>query len=405
MEFSEDQEYALREMNLFCSGLRRKAPGKTYVLTVGGYAGTGKTTLIAALRNDIPKHWNIGFCAFTGKASSVLESKLTEFGSIRQYDYVGTIHSLIYNPRYEHDPIVNKKKFIGFVKKETIPVDLIIIDEASMVGRELWKDLTSFETPIIAVGDHGQLGPVETAHVFNLMQNPEIKLEKIHRQALNDPIIYLSLQARTKGYIEEGVYSPFVLKTGWKKAEEYFNKIDMLSRDTMVLCGTNYERVNLTHHVRKSLGFRQTDPYPGERLICLRNNRKVKNGQLGTMIFTIPLSKNLYDLTVEMDAVDANYQCACYCHTFGKVDYRKIFSEIKNNEQDLLKEAERKKFRTVDIFDYGYVSSVHKSQGSEWDTVVVFEATGAIRRDDEGYKRWLYTAVTRSKKRLLVIDQ
>ena len=57
----------------------------------------------------------------------------------------------------------------------------------------------------------------------------------------------------------------------------------------------------------------------------------------------------------------------------------------------------------IDAFDYGNCISVHKSQGSEWEKVVLFEQR-TKRWDDKFYTKWLYTAVTRAKKKLLVIS-
>jgi exodeoxyribonuclease-5 len=70
-------------------------------ISLGGYAGTGKTTLIAVIRKEIAKidkNIKVGFASYTGKAARVLRSKLTEQQVILPQDTVGTIHSLIYSP-------------------------------------------------------------------------------------------------------------------------------------------------------------------------------------------------------------------------------------------------------------------------------------------------------------------
>src|SRR5688572_5564127 len=127
-------------------------------VTLGGYAGTGKTTLISLIRKELHtsnKLIKVGFASYTGKAARVLKTKLKEASSIYPQDSVGTIHSLIYSP------ITNdRQEIIGWQKKDEIDRDLIIIDEASMVDELIWNHLISYKTPIIVVGDHGQLPPI-----------------------------------------------------------------------------------------------------------------------------------------------------------------------------------------------------------------------------------------------------
>ena len=67
----------------------------------------------------------------------------------------------------------------GEETKEEFEYDLIVVDEASMVTKDIWNDLLSYGVPVLAVGDHGQL-PIESS--FNLMERPVLKLEEIFRQ-------------------------------------------------------------------------------------------------------------------------------------------------------------------------------------------------------------------------------
>ena len=64
--------------------------------------------------------------------------------------------------------------------------------------------------------------------------------------------------------------------------------------------------------------------------------------------------------------------------------------------------AKERGFVGIDYFDYGYTLSVHKSQGSEWNRVIVFEQR-TKHWDDNYYARWLYTAITRAKNKLFII--
>src|SRR5262245_45897619 len=154
------------------SALSRLLEFSNQVQTLGGYAGTGKTMLIKHLVRELPR---FAVCAFTGKAANVLRRKGVP---------ASTIHSLIYQPvevtRFDKSGKI--VKVVEFVRREQLPCSGVIVDEASMVSREIHDDLVAYDLPLIFVGDHGQLEPVAD-HDFNLMRNPQITLEQIHRNA------------------------------------------------------------------------------------------------------------------------------------------------------------------------------------------------------------------------------
>lgn len=374
--------------------------------TVGGYAGTGKTHLIAALRHHLPKGTSVAFCTFTGKAASVLQEKLDKVDAMKFCDSISTIHRLIYKPIFDWDPELKQKILVGFDRKDEIEQDIIIIDEASMVSEEIWNDLYSFGVPIIAVGDHGQLPPVNTTkeeNPFNLMAKPHRRLETIHRQAEGSAIIQMSIMARKYGFIKEGDYSPgYVSKVSWKRVKQYFqSRIDFSNNDTITLCGRNKRRVMINDAIRKRLGFTMNEPGPSERLICLNNNRStgVMNGQLGTLILFFHENPRIFRLTLQMDSGDY-YTTLVPKYSFGQVQYSDVKSKFfqgGKTETNTL----RRKGEIIDLFDYGYAISVHKAQGTEWDKVILFE--DRFYRDDAEWAKWLYTGVTRAKNKLLVI--
>jgi ATP-dependent exoDNAse (exonuclease V) alpha subunit len=94
------------------------------------------------------------------------------------------------------------------------------------------------------------------------------------------------------------------------------------------------------------------------------------------------------------------YECLTANSQFGKVNYD-IYEKTPEKTK-LWKEAAIIGY-DVDFFDYGYAISVHKSQGSEWDKVVLFEQRSQYW-DNKMYARWLYTALTRAKKKLFIIS-
>src|SRR5262249_58694638 len=139
------------------------------VQTLGGYAGTGKTTCIRELSRLRP---GFGVCAFTGKAAAILRRK--GIGDAT------TIHGLI----YIREDIAGELSF-RLRPKPSEDVSGFIVDESSMVAEQVYKDLLSFGLPCIFVGDHGQLEPV--ADKFNLMHRPDFTLEPTHRNAGDIP--------------------------------------------------------------------------------------------------------------------------------------------------------------------------------------------------------------------------
>jgi len=375
-------------------------------IKIGGFAGTGKTTLAASIRDILKdvwraKHHNVAFVTFTGKASTVLKSKLA--GSLDSYDYCGTIHSLIYKPIVVFDD--GKKKVIGWQMKDELELDFdaIIIDEASMISDYIWADLTSYNIPIIAIGDHGQLPPVEGS--FNLMEKPDLFLNEIHRQAANSPIIKLSKFIREKGYMPQ-ILTPNVFRLDWPSdhCQKLWNNLNF-DESLMCLCGFNYTRVWLNQHIRDKLGFTNPDPYPSERLLCLKNNRiaKIMNGQVGTLTWLVPYRKNLDRMVVQFDDRVIPFEGIVHNCCFGKETYDVMFdNEVITKE--IKKEVAANGYDDgIHFFDFGYAISVHKSQGSEWRRVVLFEQRSK-HWDDDYYRRWLYTGVTRASEKLFVIS-
>jgi len=376
-------------------------------ITIGGYAGTGKTYVITEIAKTIKKKWrryDTAFVTFTGKASSILRNRLYEQGIVDDTDHIGTIHSLIYKPKMIYNTKLHKFVMVGWTLKDDLTCDFILIDEASMVSKDIWHDLLSFDKPIIAVGDHGQLPPV--GDDFKLLNSPDYELKTVHRQAENSPIIKLSKFIRQNGYIPKVVVSKKVFKLEWGHPDctRLWNSIEF-DESVVALCGFNYSRVMLNQMIRKRIDFTKPDPYPGERIICLANNRetKIMNGQMGTVLWLIPYDKHTYRITMQLDGVIEPYEGIVHDGCFNKVQYDLWTNKKDKDSKELLKHITRDGFSKLDYFDFGYATSVHKSQGSEWNKVVLFEQRSQYW-DDEYYQRWLYTAVTRAIDKLFIIS-
>lgn len=381
MEFSSDQQEALDSIVNWYIDHRNDLP----VYIMGGAAGTGKSTLISQLKNYLPPI-SIGYCTFTGKASTVLRRKMGEFG-IDAND-VSTIHSLMYKPIIDRSTL----EIIGWKKNPNIDYDLIVVDEASMVPKELYDDLTSYGVPVLFVGDHYQLPPVSPVD-FNLMDEPFIKLEKPHRFAEKSPIIKLATMVRNGQTIPYGNYGELVSKRKRKDITEderqaFFVSEEVKNGDAIILCGFNKTRVKLNERVRSRFGYKGLLNHE-ERIICLKNttrsNVPLFNGSIGTVKHIAKkLTRHMY-AHVSMDGFSDHFR-------------GNIYNDIFGIEKPLLHGKGRE--RKIQCFDYGYAISTHKSQGSQWKRVCVFEEQCPLWE----HNRWLYTAITRAEKELLIVN-
>ncbi len=385
MILSNDQQQVLDAILHWYKNERKT---KQYI-TLGGYAGTGKSTILAHLRREFEKidpKLKVGFASYTGKAARVLKNKLDEQKVMAKQDTLGTIHSLIYSP------VVNEKEeIIGWKPKDMVDRQLIIIDEGSMVDGTIWRHLLAYKLPIIVVGDHGQLPPIKGN--FNLMENPDLKLTEIHRQARQNPIIGLSIQAREHGNIRAATYSETVIKMTNAEGEmqSFMNELlENYNSETLILCGYNNTRKRLNNSIRQTMGFESPNPMVGDRVICLRNNHKknIFNGMLGTIVSIESQDAVYYNAEIEMDGEEFPFQ--------GLISKAQFGSETALNFTD-----KRAYIMAGDLFDFGYALTVHKAQGSQARRVILFEERFK-HMSDEQWKQWLYTAVTRAEEELYI---
>jgi exodeoxyribonuclease-5 len=346
--------------------LNFKGKKKTFVLA--GIAGSGKTTIIRNIIDDLGlSEFAVRYAAFTGKAAMVLRSKGLD---------ASTIHSLIYIPFESYDqhgdPIIT---FHLSDKLRDSGVKLICVDEASMVGSDIKEDLESFGIPILYIGDHKQLPPV-SADQINLMNNPDYKLETIHRQALGNPIIYVASLARTGNFIKYGTYGTKV-----KKIHRVDLPEESMLQATQVLCGKNVTREKLNKQIREMLKKDTPFPLVDDKLICLKNNGEngLINGMTGYCTQYI-LKRHVLDFIDDEGIAYKNLRV-----------YPELFVGGKPEKYQ----------RSIEQFTYGYAITVHKSQGSQYEKLIVFEE---YLGDKEFHNRWLYTGVTRAVDKLIIVS-
>jgi exodeoxyribonuclease-5 len=378
-QFTPHQDAALKAVSAWLSD----APGENdsrQVFRLFGYAGTGKTTLAQTIAEGVDG--DVKFAAFTGQAASVMRAKGCRGAS--------TIHSLIYRARESGEEVPS---FDLWDEAPASKASLIIIDECSMVDAELGRDLLSFGVPVLVLGDPAQLPPVQTganAGGFFTEAEPDAMLTEVHRQAQDDPIVRLSMRVREGERLEPGDYGETQVVR-----RDALDPARVINAD-QVLVGRNVTRRSYNMRMRQHRGFEGELPAAGDKLVCLRNNRKkgLFNGGLWTVkertgakraSKTAPKSgilgmRLLPDDESGLRGVKVSVRRECF--TGG----------IEQMEWD--------KRRPYDEFDYGYVLTVHKAQGSQWDDVVLFDESYAFKDSRE---RWLYTGITRAAKRLTVV--
>jgi exodeoxyribonuclease V len=377
--------------------------GGRYPFTLGGLAGTGKTTLAGLLGDVLPAGTKICYVAYTGKAVSVLRAKLPARISP---DDVSTIHRRLYQPQVTTICLISGLKIAGKeatrcpmhlrmpepclvrqqisfaqVDEPLAGYSLIVADEASMIPEQLWRDLTCHGVPVLAIGDHGQLPPVRSA--FSLMDNPDFRLEEIHRQAAGSPILAVARWAREQGCIPPGWYGENVVKIkphelGW---------IGLHPRDSdMIICAKNATRMYHNAAMRAQYN-RGGPPSAGDVVICLRNNYDAGlfNGQRGVVTAVGEpdeiKGEPVIDLSIDLDGLTVPW--------VGQV------SSAQFESAETLATLPR----DIALFGFGYALTCHKSQGSQAGSVIVIEEDWPIADRD----KWLYTAVTRAEHTLTVV--
>ena len=375
MEFSVEQDRALVAVQQWLKA------GDRQVFRLFGYAGTGKTTLARHFAEAVDGE--VLFAAFTGKAAQVLRSKGARKAS--------TIHSLIYRPRgeeeVEDEETGNKSIAPTFSLNRRSPVSeakLIIIDECSMVDEALGRDLLSFGTPVLVLGDPGQLPPVSGGGFFTEYE-PDFLLEEIHRQARDNPIIDLAQQVREGRQIMYGDYGATA-----KVISKTEVTTDQVLAADQVLVGTNRTRRRYNQRLRELKGFDSAWPQAGDKLVCLRNDpaKGLLNGSLWkVMTSSRETVKPGINLLVSPEEDDPDR---------GVSKIKLLKAAFEEPESDIPWSTKKR----YDDFDFGYALTVHKAQGSQWDNVVLFDESYAFK---DTRQRWLYTAITRAAERLTVV--
>jgi Mesyanzhinovviridae Dda-like helicase len=411
MQWSPQQAQALDAV-----GAWLRNPGQQ-IFRLFGFAGVGKSSLARELgdqHNGVTR-----YAAFTGKAALVMRGKGCAGAT--------TLHSFLYTPSQKsrarlreleaefdllkqgsanatlfeqikkaladererlRQPAFTMKPFPLETAQGTI--DLVIIDEVSMVGERLAKDLLSLGVKVLVLGDPAQLPPVKGTGYFTNVE-PDFMLTEVHRQALDSPVLRLATEVRETGVLREGRYGESRVCPRTELAPEEYAAAEQ------VLVGMNVTRRGANRRLREMAGFTGDLPQPGEKLVCLRNDhapdKQLLNGSLWTVIGADDApSDDTFPLTVESldDGTSRRVATRCHKYTFLGTPQPDWYAMIRYDADG---NAER-----VSEFDFGYALTTHKAQGSQWNDVVLIDEW---RRDD--WRRWMYTGLTRAAQRITVV--
>lgn len=410
--------------------------GPAPVMSIGGLAGTGKTTLIRMLARRLdatPVH-----ATPTHQAARVLRAKLPDDAR------VNTHHSLTYATRMRYHCTVTGERveriphhcgggdMCEHPLRFTTPctaiakahrcrihaeplkaavrsrlgghADLIVLDEASMLTRQDIEDTRSLGVPVLLIGDHGQLPPVKGT-LNPWMREPDVELTENYRQDEASGIIAAALTVRTTGRLPLGRYGEHteVIRMTDRRLPPLLTGRLKAGPNQALIVPTNRlrARMNRAYH---AVRYGETPLVPGDRVVCLQrcvatlaphpragigetlgrqDETWVHNGTTGTVR--------------EVRHIGSQHVMALALIDQDGTPGRRLLVTVGLNQlgqPGRLGENERP--RDATLWDYAYAITAHKAQGAEYAKVLVY---GEPSFD---YARWMYTALTRARERLIV---
>lgn len=390
-------ELTTKQQNGLNLALSKHKNNEKYV-TICGYAGTGKSTLVRFIIEalDIDED-RVAYACYTGKAAEVLRKKGNK--------HAMTLHKLLYDsfPRPGG----------GFIRKPKLSLDydVIVVDECSMVPKSMIQMLMRHRVFIIFLGDSFQLPMIDKNESHTLLDKPDIFLDEIMRQAAESEIIQLTMKIRNGEAITPMKGNEVIVIPKNELVTGHLTWADQ------IICATNVTRHNMNTQMRELLGYTGTIQ-DGEKVIIKRNywddcnsdGDALVNGSTG--IITNPfesfrripayIKNNRHDLPT----VVGNFIPDCGSE-FSGVEFDKDFllTETPCVDWRVAYQLGKLKPSIGDIvprqMTYGYAITCHAAQGSEWDKVLVIEESFPF--DKTEHARWLYTACTRASDKLVLV--
>lgn len=444
------QEVALQLISKFILG---DDPNELFLLL--GYAGTGKTTLVGTLVKNLWKAMMSSvLLAPTGRAAKVISN------------YSGkeafTIHKKIYYPKSVKGGGVsftlqpNKHRNVIFIVDEASMIPDVNQDSKLFENGSLLDDLVQYvysghQCKLLLIGDTAQLPPVKLdispaldARTLENHYNKNVacvELDEVVRQARDSGILVHATQIRE--CLEQGFYEnlkfasnlyPEVVRP--LDGQEVMDAIQESysengNEDTVIIVRSN-KRANLyNQNIRNRILFQESELASGDYLMVVKNNYFwvkpnseagfIANGDIVEVLEIFHL-KELYGFrfaevlvkmvdyptmkpfetvllldTLSSESPSLTYEDSNKLYEEVKSDY----ADLKSNYKKFLAVKNNKYFNALQI-KFSYAITCHKSQGGQWNTVFV-EQPYLKNGIDKEYLRWLYTAITRAKKKLYLL--
>ncbi|MFM1832585.1 MAG: hypothetical protein RLZZ461_901 [Planctomycetota bacterium] len=403
-------------------------PASPRFISISGEAGSGKTTVLARLLTEMLEAGlpvsTIAIATPTTKAREVLRDKLPPRAGLRSR--MTTLASLVWRfarPDHDGEDLVFSK--LGEKQNDQVrnfeQARLVFVDEASMVTRAEHEALTR-RYRVVYFGDADQLPPViedggvedgPSDEPAGVLEQPDVRLHQVHRQADESPILQAAARVRTGQQLEFFEWTDNRVSI----LQETLGHVDpaafeaLLIEHDVVLAGRNITRLRLNSKIRALLGHESfpgdAEPKRGEILIATQNMRDVFDGRGINNGERLVVDEFLAEVSVRRDRPEVrDYRLFVHVETEPSRG-----GEIVVSSQYLRGDQIRgRQIVTRDVSgprsgilraDWGYAITVHKAQGSEWPRVMVVDDLDLDDRVPRN--RWNYVAYTRAIERLTVV--
>jgi ATP-dependent exoDNAse (exonuclease V) alpha subunit len=379
------------------------------IIRLNGEAGTGKTFIMKQFIKVLDTECiTVATIAFTGRAASILY-KSTGHPSC-------TIHKLIYDftgmADYEYfESSEDEEKAFDEERQlnKVLKCKCLIIDEYSMLSKDMLKDLLELDKMLIFVGDLDQLPPIgeETIsdEIFNEMVGydvPILTLTEPVRQSEYNPILQVARKVRQgmvnlREYTTTSPYNPYQVIVS--KDPKLNPKVFGLE-ENIIITNTNKLRGMLNRKVRKSLKFNGILDKDEKIIITKKNNdERLYNGEIYKVLEVGEIKQNLGFIycTVTIDKSIGDYERLqkfwVWLDPLENGSYRYVTDQ--DNPKD--KAEQYRLYKSLTQIAYGYAITTYKAQGGQWE--------GVYYRMDDSWgdkKRSLYTAITRAKNSCII---
>lgn len=419
-----------------CLEFVHRAHELPYDFTVSGLAGTGKTTTLVELVQTLQSEgFRPAVCTPTGKAAHVINSKQCVFQATtlhkrltkRAIDATRLIHdrldALDMKSRepdglsteeqdeqqqlfIELDAKANNRLGFKPISSDdfTACYDLLIFDEASMIGAKTYMELIAhIEVPKIFFGDAGQLPPVQDSPAIDL-KSAHVRLVDIMRQNENSGILRLAHHIQKRGdYLPLKDIATFNDITVRKDFTA--DMVEGFEKDHQVLCWRNKTRHEVSRRIREAIGIQfKNEEFPflpksGEYIMIDDNddNRRLLKGQMMRVRQTKMYRPDVNPFMAQMLCVDelGNDRSFMMCLTDLMEGYEVHSDRSETFLLNSMRWAERDAIKVM----WPYCLTVHKAQGSEWNKVLYL---GEMPQGNPEWRKHAYTAVTRARDSVVV---